>query len=170
MRFALLGLLVLAACEVTEVSPSSHAQVDAPAGGSDEVDAGTHVVDAPAAACKNPVGSVGSGKHNAGMDCLDGCHNHGFSFAGTLYMPGTTTPIVGATVTATDASGHTADAITAQNGNFAASVQLQFPITVVVSSCPDLVHMSGSIPAGSGGCNKSGCHASSGGQGRVHLP
>lgn len=178
MRFVvllgLLGPLALAACEV-DVGPTSHpAGVDAPGGGggSDEVDAGTRPpADAAGITCKNNVGTIGgNGHHNAGMDCLDGCHNHGFAFGGTLYMPGTNTPMVGATIVATDATGHTANAFSATNGNFAAAVTLEFPITVVVSSCPDLVQMVATIPKGSGGCNKSGCHAASGGQGRVHLP
>src|SRR5215467_12391939 len=105
MRFVLLGLCALAACDMGEIDTSSHVGADAPSGGSNEIDAAVHTVDAPATfACKDKVLSVGTGHHNAGMDCLDGCHNHGFSFAGTLYMPGTTTPVVGATITAFDAT------------------------------------------------------------------
>jgi hypothetical protein len=116
------------------------------------------------------VASVGSGHHNAGQDCMQGCHNHGFTMSGTLFAAAnSTTPVVGASITVKDAQGMTFDMVTQQNGNFYTSNAVTFPVTVIASSCPDVHAMSGSIAAGNGGCNKTGCHAA-GAQGKIYLP
>ena len=39
----------------------------------------------PAADCRPPVTQYDTGHHNTGRNCLDSCHNHGFTLAGTLY-------------------------------------------------------------------------------------
>jgi len=140
--------------------PDAGTDIDAPPGSSP---------DGAGFSCRSKIANVGSGNHNAGMDCLGGCHNHGFTLAGTLFAPGTTTPVVGASITVTDASGASFDMVSQRNGNFYTSTKVTFPITIAASSCPDVAHMSASVPTGNGGCNKSGCHAS-GAQGSIHLP
>jgi hypothetical protein len=125
---------------------------------------------ATAANCKMKVTSVGSGHHNPGQDCQQGCHNHGFTLSGTLYASATsTTPVVGASITVKDAQGKTFDMVSQNDGNFYTSTAVTFPVTVSASLCPDTHAMAGSITAGNGGCNKSGCHAS-GAQGKIYLP
>jgi hypothetical protein len=120
--------------------------------------------------CKNKVTSVGSGHHNAGQDCMQGCHNHGFTLSGTLYASAnSTTPVVGASITVKDAKGVTFDMVTQNDGNFYTSNAVTFPVTVVASMCPDSHAMSGSIAAGNGGCQKSGCHQA-GAAGKIYLP
>jgi hypothetical protein len=138
--------------------PDAGTDIDAPPG------SGT---DAAGFACRNNVANVGSGNHNAGMDCMDGCHNHGFTLAGTLFAPGTTTPVVGASITVTDAASKTFDMVVQRNGNFYTSTKVTFPVTIAASSCPDVAHMSASVATG--GCNNSGCHMA-GAQGSIHLP
>ena len=136
------------------------------------VDAASPTPDGPAAVqCKDKVTSgIGSGQHNAGQDCNQGCHNHGFTLAGTLYAGlNSNTPVVGATITVTDANGKTFDIISQQNGNFYTKTAVTFPVKVVASSCPDTQPMIGTIAAGNGGCLKSGCHQA-GGAGKIHLP
>lgn len=126
-------------------------------------------VDSSGAACRAQITNVGSGNHHPGMNCMDGCHNHGFTLAGTLFAPGTTTPVVGATITVVDAANVSFDMVTQRNGNFYTSTRVTFPVAVAATSCPDLVHMAGQVTAGNGGCNAQGCHAT-GGQGAIHLP
>lgn len=118
--------------------------------------------------CKNLAAANGNGHHNAGQDCLNGCHNHGFTLAGTLYDAGGTTALPGGTITVKDANGTKFDMVAASNGNFYTSQAIAFPITVYASSCPTSSPMTASIASGNGGCNKSGCH-SSGAQGHIHL-
>lgn len=150
--------------------------------GSDDpmVDAGTSASDGsnvggPDAAvftCRNKVaaGTLSNGHHNPGQDCLNGCHNHGFSLAGTLYTTaGGGTAVQGGSVTVVDANGQTFDVVSQQNGNFYTTKPVTFPVKVTASLCPDIKPMSGSIASGSGGCNKSGCHTVAG-AGRVHVP
>ena len=119
--------------------------------------------------CKNLVTTgIGSGQHNAGQDCMNGCHNHNFTLAGTLYNAAGTTAVPGATITVKDANGASFDMVAQQNGNFYTKQAIVFPITVYGSQCPASVPMSGSIASANGGCNKSGCHATAA-QGRIHL-
>ena len=134
-------------------------------------DGGVGMGDAAGVACKNKVlGVTASGQHNPGQDCMQGCHNHGFTLSGTLYASANgTTPLVGATVTVTDAANKTFDMVTALNGNFSTSTSVTFPIKVIASSCPSATPMIGTITAGNGGCNKGGCHAA-GAAGKIHLP
>ena len=140
-------------------------------GGGGGGDAGVTTPDGAGVACKTQIVSgLGNGHHNAGQDCMQGCHNHGFTASGTLYTSiNGTTPATGATVTIVDAANQTVDMITQTNGNFYTLTPLTFPIRVVASSCPNTTPMGGSIAAGNGGCNKSGCHAT-GAQGKIHLP
>jgi hypothetical protein len=128
--------------------------------------------DAAGFACRNAVPSnqLGSGHHNPGQDCQQGCHNHGFTLSGTMFTSTTSsTPVIGATVTVVDANGQTFDMVTQLNGNFYTSNSVAFPVTVIASSCPSVQQMASTVPAGSGGCNKTGCHTTAA-AGRIHLP
>lgn len=123
-------------------------------------------------ACRNAVPSnqLSSGHHNAGQDCQNACHNHGFTLSGTMFASATsTTPVTGATITVTDAAGQTFDVVTQLNGNFYTSNPVTFPVTVVASRCPSVQPMTAMIASGQGGCNENGCHQP-GAQGWIHLP
>jgi hypothetical protein len=169
-------LALLGACTVgTSESPSTG--IEQPdASTQSGTDAGTDAAvqpDAPAAGfqCrdKQPLTAVGDGHHHPGENCLNGCHNHGFTLAGTMTTTATaTTPFVGASITVKDANGHTFDMVTQANGNFYTSTAVAFPITVTASACPSIHAMSASVTAG--GCNKTGCHALTGGAGHITLP
>lgn len=144
-------------------------------GSSDQPDAGTtRTPDASMSGggtfmCRTKVASVGSGNHNAGMDCQGVCHNHGFTLSGTVFSSaGGGVAVVGASITVKDASGKTFDMVTQQNGNFYTKTPVQFPITVIASSCPDVQKMPTSITS-AGGCNRNGCHQI-GAEGHIHLP
>jgi hypothetical protein len=118
---------------------------------------------------KQPLTAVGDGHHHPGENCLNGCHNHGFTLAGTMTTTATaTTPFVGASITVKDANGKTFDMVTEANGNFYTSTTVAFPITVTASACPSIHAMSATATAG--GCNKTGCHALTGGAGHITLP
>jgi hypothetical protein len=143
-------------------------------------DAGTADVDASSAsgadaavfACRDQVaaGTLSNGHHNPGQDCMNGCHNHGFTLAGTLYTTAAGgTPVKGGNVTVVDANGQTFDVVSQQNGNFYTTKPVTFPVKVTASLCPDIKPMSATIPSGSGGCNKTGCHTAAA-AGRVHVP
>ncbi|MEO8553986.1 MAG: hypothetical protein ABI678_28625 [Kofleriaceae bacterium] len=145
--------------------------IDGGNGGGDGGGSGSAVSDAGVNAmfpCKNVVTPPGNGHHNPGQDCLNGCHNHGFTLAGTLYNAAATAVLPGASITVKDANGATFDMVAQQNGNFYTSKVIAFPITVYASACPASTPMSAAIATGNGGCNKSGCHAT-GAQGRLHL-
>ena len=152
-------------------APSGNDRPDAAAAsGTPDAAAASGTPDAATTAsnCKNKVTSVGSGHHNPGQDCQQGCHNHGFTLSGTLFASSTsTTPVSGASITVKDANGVTFDMVTQADGNFYTANAVTFPVTVVASMCPSTHAMAGSITAGNGGCNKSGCH---GAQGRIFLP
>ena len=125
------------------------------------------------APCKAKVTSYGSGHHNAGQDCMNSCHNHGFTLAGTLYSSASGgSTVAGASITVKDATGHTFDMVTQANGNFYTSTGVTFPVTVYASECQisqtSQVMMT-ALTSSNRGCNQSGCHTTSG-QGRIHLP
>lgn len=128
--------------------------------------------DAAVFACRSKVDNttLSNGHHNAGQDCMNGCHNHGFTLAGTLYTTAAGgTPVKGGSITIVDANGQTFDVVSQLNGNFYTIKPVAFPVHVTASMCPDVKPMAGTIAAGSGGCNKNGCHVA-GGQGRIHIP
>ena len=122
--------------------------------------------------CRNKITSgLDNGHHNPGQDCLNGCHNHGFYLAGTLYSAASGgVAVAGASITFIDANGVTGDMHTGTNGNFWWSLPVAFPVRIIASSCPDIRSMTGMVTTADAGCNKSGCHAGSGGAGRIHLP
>jgi hypothetical protein len=127
--------------------------------------------------CVNQVTSnIGDGHHNPGQDCMNGCHDHGFTVAGTLFTSGTsTTAITGATITVVDQQGQTVTMVSQANGNFYSTTAVGFPLTVkAVSECPNIQSMPGTVSPETGstttvGCNSSSCHQP-GQQGYIHLP
>jgi len=118
-------------------------------------------------ACKPANIIHGDGHHNAGMDCMDSCHNHGFSVAGTVLMADGVTPASDATVTVVDALGNSQDIIVSTNGNFFSFLPAVPPLTVRASLCPSVQVMI--TQASAGGCNANGCHMPGGVQGAIHL-
>lgn len=114
---------------------------------------------------------IGTGEHNAGLDCMGVCHDHGFTAAGTLFTEMYSfTAIVGATISITDANGHRVDMVSQRNGNFYTKAALTYPLTVHVSDCPKIQHMPMQIGATDrAGCNATACHAYNSMQGHVHL-
>ena len=174
MRAAL--YLVLAACSVGDSGGGggggsgggSDAQIDSPGGGPMWVDAPPG--QGPAADCRPPVTQYDTGHHNTGRNCLDSCHNHGFTLAGTLYTgPLNNTGYAGATITVKDSANRTLDIVVHANGNFYTSQAISFPAVVMASACPQGVKMNAQI--NSGACNTAACHAQNGGAaGQIHLP
>lgn len=124
----------------------------------------------PAADCRQPSTNYTTGEHNTGRSCMDSCHNHGFTLAGTLYTsPTNNTGYAGATITIEDSANRTVDLVVNANGNFYTSQALSFPVIVMASECPNASKMTAQVT--SGACNTSNCHAQVGGAaGQIHLP
>ena len=178
------AVLVVSACTVGTVGTSG------PPGGGGGPDASSQGgADAPSGSIDAPTGSgsgsgsgsgngcinavtanLPDGHHNPGQDCMNGCHNHGFTLSGTLFTSiNSNTAVVGATVVVKDANGQTVKMVSATNGNFYTSTAIAFPITVLATECPNVSAMSAQVTQGQGGCNKVGCHTA-GAQGHIHLP
>jgi len=168
--------LLATACTVGEAGeggnpPPGTPDAGANAGGADAApgspDAGGGQVD-----CVEPVANTPDGHHNAGLNCMS-CHGEGggaprWYAAGTLYTSADgAAPLAGATVTIVDSGGQTVNIVTASNGNFWTPTQLDYPLTVKASRCPDTKPMVSSVqePAS---CNS--CHTAGGTPGRIHLP
>jgi len=122
-----------------------------------------------------PVG----GKHNAGQDCMSGCHNHGFTFSGTLY-DSNGAGIGGAEVRLVDANGKAISVYTAvggAQGNFYSSQSFAGPAHIGVRDATNTKDMLTPIqtmsqpPASTGGACGA-CHCTGGGctVARIHLP
>ncbi len=179
MRAILIAVLLVAACDVGEVT------IPAPApGGPDATPAAPGAPDAaPASAgpdaapstlvCKNAVNTADTGHHNPGLDCMSaGCHGPGgqgplWTVAGTLYGAAAGgAPIAGATITVVGANGVSTDLVSAQNGNFYTGVTIALPAKVYASKCPAVTPMISAVSIGS--CNS--CHVAGSATGAVHLP
>lgn len=121
--------------------------------------------------CINQVtANLTDGHHNPGVNCMNGCHNHGFTIAGTIYTSANSnTAVTGATVTVTDANGQTLHIVSQLNGNFYTTTPVAYPLTVNASSCPNISKMSAQVATNGGACMQGGCHAT-GAQGQIHLP
>ena len=168
--------LVLAAGCVGSVTSStgggSNNNPDASSGGGGGKDA-IHWVDAPTGSgnglpCLNMSTPPQNGHHNPGMDCMQGCHNHGFTVAGTLYQNATgNIAFPGAHVTITDKNGQQIDMVVQNLGNFYTSTAVVFPITILASDCPSATQMNAA--ASTGHCNQGGCHPG-GTSMQMHLP
>jgi hypothetical protein len=172
MKIALALVLTSSACMVGSIETTSGGGGGVDAGGSGSgsgsgsAGTGSGSGSGSGFACRNPLPAPGDGHHNAGLDCMNGCHNHGFTLAGTLYAANKTSPVVGASITVVDANGATFDMVTMTNGNFYTSTAVKLPVTVTASSCPSVSPMIGK--ASTGGCNNTSCHG--GAQGAIHLP
>lgn len=181
MRVALWGFALLAACS-EGIAPGSGSQspVDAAKGsggvnnpittGGTDAGAGGIIADAGNGCIDQvPADQLGSGNHNPGQDCMNGCHDHGFTAAGTIFTTASSsTPVTGATVYIVDANNQVVSTQSQLNGNFFTSIALTFPITVLATSCPTVDHMTATVAgSGSAGCNQSGCHTSGN---WIHVP
>jgi len=105
--------------------------------------------------------------HNAGQNCMGGCHNHGFTFAGTL-TDGQGNGVAGAEVRLVDANNVAISVHTGANGNFHSSAPWTAPAHVGVRNDSNVALMVTALGASNGGCN--GCHAPGGTVARIHLP
>lgn len=180
MRRLTFVAIVISGCTVGSATSSSP-----PGGGTDPDAAVSPDVDAPSGTSPDASGSasgsgsgsndcrdavtanLSSGHHNPGQNCMDGCHNHGFTVAGTLFTAvNSNTAVRGATITVKDANGQTVDIVTQLNGNFYTSTPVAFPLTVMASSCPNATPMISQVTQGGGGCNQTNCHATM----KIHLP
>ncbi|HEY5947414.1 MAG TPA: hypothetical protein VIV40_18045 [Kofleriaceae bacterium] len=118
--------------------------------------------------CKNAATPPGDGHHFPGKNCFDGCHNHGFTLAGTLYTNSTgNTAFPGATITIIDANNKSIDIVTNLNGNFYTTQAIAFPVLTFASSCPSSTKMNVAVAATGRGCNT--CHVG-GTNDQLHLP
>jgi hypothetical protein len=177
-RFFIASIVVAAGCVGSPTSTSGGGQPDAPGGGGqpDGRPGDAPMIDAPPAPfmCRNKITTgLDTGHHNAGQNCQQSCHNHGFFMSGTIYTSASgTTPAVGASLTFVDANGMTGDMVSGLNGNFWwAVLDVTFPVKITASSCPDIKPMVMTVNASGAGCNKTGCHDTSGTTGnRIHLP
>ena len=113
------------------------------------------------------------------------CHNQAlglgtgapaYSYGGVLYKADKTTPYAGGTVIVT--LGSAAKKVTASdNGEFymVPGVAGLDPPTVAMrastqaTACPSIIPMTGTLGAGDGDCQKSGCHTPGVGQGVVYA-
>jgi hypothetical protein len=110
---------------------------------------------------------VGRGTHNAGKNCMGGCHNHGFTLAGTV-TDGAGSGVGGVEVRLVDANKKKISVYSGSNGNFYSSSSWVAPATVGVRNASAKNVMVTSLAASNGGCN--GCHATGGTQSKIHIP
>jgi hypothetical protein len=164
-------LLLLAACDIGNTGPGTGGGGNGPDAALDS--SGPMWADAPVGSgsngpCENPVTTYGDGHHNAGKDCEQGCHNHGFTVSGTLYTNANgNTGYPGATITLTDAQNRAIKLVTQANGNFYTSSAVAFPVTARASACPLGTSMNANVA--SGRCNNTACHAQATAV-QIHLP
>ncbi len=170
MRTFLIALLALSACEVGEdVGPGGGGAPDSGGGGGGGgADASGGLAFGP---CRDKAPNGLDGHHNPGQSCQGGCHDHGFTLAGTLQTTiAGGTPVVGGAISVRDANGRVFDMISEANGNFYTTQIVTFPVNVIASACPDANPMAGTISQADGNCNKVGCHVAGVGQGSIHVP
>ena len=103
--------------------------------------------------------------HNAGQNCMNGCHNHGFTFAGTL-TNGAGAAVAGAEVRLVDSTGAAISVFTGPSGNFHSSTPFTGAAHVGARTATKAVDMVGTIAVG--GCN--GCHTTGGTVTPIHVP
>jgi hypothetical protein len=107
------------------------------------------------------------GNHNAGQDCMGSCHNHGFTFAGTIY-DASGTAVSGAEIRLVDSTGKGISVYSASDGNFYSSTAWTGPAMVGARSASNTQVMVETLSSAQGGCNS--CHASGGATNPIHLP
>ncbi len=113
------------------------------------------------------VAQIAAGTHNAAQNCMGGCHNHGFTFAGTL-TDGVGNGVAGAEVRLVDANGTAISVHTGPEGNFHSSTPFVAPAHVGARNATKTALMVTSLTAANGGCN--GCHKTGGATTPIHLP
>jgi hypothetical protein len=113
------------------------------------------------------VSQTAGGTHNAGKNCMGGCHNHGFTFAGTV-TNGAGQGVGGAEVRLVDANNKAISVYTGSNGNFHSSSSWVAPAKVGVRNAAAKVLMVSVLQSTQGGCN--GCHITGGTQSPIHIP
>jgi hypothetical protein len=113
------------------------------------------------------VSSTASSTHNAGKNCMGGCHDHGFTFAGTL-TDGNGNAVAGAEVRLVDANGQAITVHSGPTGNFHSSTPFTAPAHVGARDATHVVNMVTPLQSTNGGCN--GCHATGGTTAPIHLP
>jgi hypothetical protein len=113
------------------------------------------------------VPTTSGSSHNAGKDCMGGCHNHGFTFAGTL-VDGAGKGIAGAEVRLVDAKGTAITVHTGPTGNFHSATPFAAPAHVGARNGTATVTMVTALQSSNGGCN--GCHVTGGTTPPIHLP
>ena len=113
------------------------------------------------------VSTVASSTHNAGQNCMGGCHDHGFTFAGTL-TDGAGNGVAGAEVRLVDANGTAISVHTGSNGNFHSSTAFVGPANVGARDATNKALMVTALVPANGGCN--GCHVTGGTMAPIHLP
>jgi hypothetical protein len=124
-------------------------------------------------------GSPVNGQHNAGRDCMSSCHNHGFTFAGTLF-DSTGAGVGGAEVRLVDANGTVISVYTAtgsSQGNFYSTKAFVGPAHIGArnaSSAQDMftaIQTTSQAPASTGGaCNACHCTGTGCTIAPIHLP
>jgi hypothetical protein len=105
--------------------------------------------------------------HNAGKNGMSSCHDHGFTFAGTI-TNAAGAAVAGAEVRLVDATGAAISVHTGTTGNFHSSTRFTAPAKVGVRDSTTVASMVTAIQAANGGCNA--CHAAGGTTTPIHLP
>jgi len=113
------------------------------------------------------LGTQVDGHHNPGQDCMGSCHNHGFTFAGTIY-DGSGTAVSGAEIRLVDSTGQGISVYAGTDGNFYTTTAWTGSAMVGARNATNTQLMVVSISSSQGGCNS--CHASGGTTSPVHLP
>jgi hypothetical protein len=103
--------------------------------------------------------------HHAGENCMNGCHNHGFTWAGTL-TNGAGGGVAGAEVRLLDANGTAILVNTDSLGNFHSSTAFTGASHVGARTATKTVIMTATIT--SGACNA--CHVGGGTTTPIHVP
>jgi hypothetical protein len=171
----IVSLLVLAACDVGELPGLTDS-------GGVTGDSGNGC--APLVAAADVVaGHHPEGHQSRTIGCMSaaGCHNAAqapagpvFSYGGLLFKADKTTPYGGATIVVKLGTAEKR-AVASANGEFwLTPEQIAAPTNEMqgktdASGCPNVAPMVTPLVAGSGDCNKGGCHTPGAGQGVVYL-
>jgi hypothetical protein len=127
------------------------------------------------------LGTPVDGNHNAGRDCMSSCHNHGFTFAGTVF-DANGVGVGGAEVRVVDAMGKVISVYTdnrggSSQGNFYSSQPFVGPAHLGVRNATNTQAMLTAIqttaqsPASTGGaCNACHCTGTGCTLAPIHLP
>jgi hypothetical protein len=98
---------------------------------------------------------------------MGSCHNHGFTFAGTVY-DGSGNAVSGAEVRLVDSAGHGISVYAGTNGNFYTTTAWTGPAMVGARDATNTQLMASSVSSSPSGCNS--CHATGGATSPIHLP